>query len=134
MQYVANGVIRPAVACRIGVTAVVQVISKPLDAYTFFGIFIKNQVDDGCVVFLDLQIIKLVLALVQPAAFDKLITKRRVAALVMTFLNHLTEACPGSDRGLFALTISLPKGKSRDEIKAVLMENFGEKNPDVKVM
>ena len=26
------------------------------------------------------------------------------------------------------------KGKGRNEIKAVLMENFGEKNPDVRVM
>ena len=26
------------------------------------------------------------------------------------------------------------QGKSRDEIKAVLLEKFGEKNPDVKVM
>lgn len=124
MQYVANGVIRPAVACRIGVAAVVQKIGKPLDAYTFFGIFIENQTDNCSVFLIDFQIIKLVLALVQSAAFDKLVTERRAAALVVTFLNHLTEACPGTDGGLFALAVSLPKSDIVEQLIDMIIKTL----------
>ena len=87
----------------------VQVGSNPLSAEALMHILVKDDPHHSSLGFVDDQIIKLMLALVEAPAFHKVIAVWSKAAFETAALNELAQCGFGTDRSLFAFTVSLPK-------------------------
>ncbi len=87
----------------------VQVGGNPLSAEALMHILVKNDSHHGGLGFIDYQIVELMLALVEAPAFYKVITVWSKAAFEAAALNELAQCGFGTDRSLFAFTVSLPK-------------------------
>ena len=100
----------------------VQVGSNPLSAETLMYILVKDDTHHSGLGFVDDQIIKLMLALVEAPAFHKVIAVWSKAAFEAATLNELAQCGFGADRSLFAFTVSLPKADIVCELVRVAVE------------
>lgn len=87
----------------------VQIGSNPLWPKTLMHILLKHNADNCRFCFVNRQIKDFMLALVETATFYKIIPVGGNTSPKAPVLNELSKSCPGSNGGLFALTVSLPK-------------------------
>ena len=85
-------------------------------------IFVKDDTHHSSLGLVDDQIIKLMLALVEAPAFHKVIAVWSKAAFKAATLNELAQCGFGTDKSLFAFTISLPKADIVGELVRVAVE------------
>ena len=97
-------------------------------------ILIKDNADDSGLGFVEGQLVNLVLALVHPPAFHKVIAIRGDAALKASIFHKLSQGGLGADGGLFAFPICLPKPDIVGELVGVvikpLLPLLGAPDPD----
>ena len=93
-----------------------------MSAEALMHILVKNDPHHGGLGFIDDQIIKFMLALVEAPAFHKVIAVWSKAAFEAATLNELAQCGFGTDRSLFAFTVSLPKADVVGELVRVAVE------------
>ena len=103
------------------VALLVQVGGNPLSAEALMHILVEDDPNHGGLGFIDYQIIELMLALVEAPAFYKVIAVWSKAAFEAAALDELAQCGLGTDRGLFAFAVSLPKADVVGELVRVAM-------------
>ena len=79
------------------VALIVQVGGDPLGPVALMHVFVKDNPHQVGLGLVDGQIVDLVLALVDPPAFYKVVAIGGVAAFVVALLHHLPQARPSAD-------------------------------------
>ena len=119
---VANDGVVPVLARSGPVAQAVQISGDPLCAKALVDVLLKNDTHDSGLGFIDRQIEQLVLALVQLAALYEVIAIRGNAALETAAFYQLAQGGPGTDRGLFTLTVSLPETDVIGELVGMIVK------------
>ena len=114
----------PALSRAGTVTSIVQISGDSLCAITLIYIFIENQSNNFGFLFVDMQFVEFVLALVDAATFHKVITIRRTAALEVSFFHKLPQAGTGTDRSFFAFAVCLPEADVVQQFVGVVVESL----------
>ncbi len=97
-------------------------------------ILIKDNADDSGLGFAEGQLVNLVLALVHPPAFQKVIAIGGDATLEASILHKLPQSGFGTDGGFFAFAVRLPEADVVGELVGVIVKPLltllGTPNPD----
>ena len=123
-DHAANAGMMPPLACPRAVALLVQISSNALCAEAFMNVFIENDTDNSSFAFIDHQIIKFVLTLVEASAFHKIIAKRGDTALETAALDKLTKRGFCADGGLFAFTVRLPEANVVGQLVGMAVETL----------
>ena len=114
----------PALSRAGAVSSIVQIGGDPLCAVTLVYIFIEDPPNDFSFLFVDMQFVEFVLALVDAATFHKVITIRRTATLEVPFFHKLPQTGTGTDRNFFAFAVRLPEADVVQQFVSVVVESL----------
>ena len=87
-------------------------------------ILVKDDPHYGSFLFVDVQFVEFVFALVDTPTPYKVIAIRRISALEVTFFHKLAQTGAGSDGSFFALAICLPEADVVQQFVGVVVETL----------
>ena len=95
-----------------------------LRAVALIHILVKDNPHYGSFLFVDVQFVQFMLALVDTPTPYKVIAIRRISALEVTFFYKLAQTGAGTDGSLFAFSVRLPESDVVQQFVSVVVETL----------
>lgn len=114
----------PALSRPCAIARIVQIGSNVLRAVALIHILVKDNPHYGSFLFVDVQFVQFMLALVDTPTPYKVIAIRRISALEVTFFYKLAQTGAGTDGSLFAFSVRLPESDVVQQFVSVVVETL----------
>ena len=104
------------------IARIVQIGGDVLRTIALIHILVKDDPHYGSFLFVGVQFVEFVFALVDTPTPYKVIAIRRISALEVTFFHKLPQTGAGTDGSLFALAVRLPEADVVQQFVSVVVE------------